>query len=82
MSFYGIKIGDEAVWGARFGRRLKDIIADKNLKIPDIAEKMNVTTTMIYSYMHGNTIPNYYKMCRLADALGCDLSYLVDISLD
>lgn len=78
MSFYRIKVGEEAVWGARFGKNLEYIIRSRKIKISDIAKKMGVNNTMIYAYMRGSTIPNYFKMCKLAEAVGCDFKELVE----
>ena len=57
---------------------LKQIMKDKKMKVPDIAEKMGISKNTVYntfvndkkSEIHGMT---YENVIRYANALGCDV---------
>lgn len=65
-----------------FALRLRLIVAAKELKLLHVANEAGIDDWSIYKYAHGESLPNAYKIARLAKALGVSADYLLGIEGD
>ena len=65
-----------------FALRLRLIVAANELKLLHVANEAGIDDWSIYKYAHGETLPNAYKIARLAKALGVSADYLLGIEGD
>ena len=59
-------------------RKLQKMLLVKHLTQKEIAERLKVSQNTISNYMRGKQIPDIAMMHELADALECDVNYLID----
>ena len=65
-----------------FALRLRLIVAAKEMKLLHVAKKAGIDEWSIYKYAHGESLPNAYKIAKLAKALGVSADYLLGIEGD
>ena len=65
-----------------FALRLRLIVAAKELKLLHVANEAGIDEWSIYKYAHGDSLPNAYKIAKLAKALGVSADYLLGIEGD
>ena len=60
------------------GRKLRSIMADKGIGQSYLADISGVTRLTISKYMNGTAAPTVYNLIKLARALDCAVSELID----
>lgn len=70
----------DSMWKKEFSRRLRKNIAIKGLYKKEFAELIGVSENTMSNYITGKTIPTAYIIQRMADTLGCEVSYLTDFN--
>lgn len=65
-----------------FALRLRLIVAAKELKLLHVANEAGIDDWSIYKYAHGESLPNAYKIAKLAKALGVSADHLLGIEGD
>jgi transcriptional regulator with XRE-family HTH domain len=76
------KSNEEFEWGLYFGRNLQRMLHKKNIDQGYLARQLSSTDAMISRYVHGTSIPSVYKVSRIAEIIGCDISDLVKINYE
>lgn len=59
-----------------FGIRLKRLMYKKGITQSELSERTGIAQTMISSYLTGRNVPSFYKVDRIARALGCSVDDL------
>lgn len=72
------RIMDEYEWREEFSARLFDILEEVGMTQKELAEEIGVDERTIRMYKHGDRTPNAYIVHKMAMALGCNPSELVD----
>ena len=72
----------EKYWGVDFGTNLQRILHRKGISQGVLANELGTTEAMISRYVHGVAVPSVYKVCQMADIIGCDISELIKIDYD
>lgn len=62
------------------GKRIEYLLAGKNLKQIELAEKMNVTKSVISDWVNGRSQPNAEKLLKLSEILEISIDMLVGSS--
>lgn len=70
-------MNNESLWGKEFGTNLQRMLHRKGVTQGYLAKELNTTDTMISRYVNGAIIPSVYKVCQIANIIGCDISDLV-----
>jgi len=70
------QLGDE---GALFGARLRELRTARGLTQPDIAARVGTSASNISDLERGVKVPTLTTVARLADALECKVSELVNV---
>lgn len=76
------KNNNEFEWGVCFGNNLKEVLKSKKIKQGDLAIELGTTDAMISRYIHGISVPSAYKVCQIANIIGCDVHDLIKMSYD
>jgi transcriptional regulator with XRE-family HTH domain len=70
------RLGEE---GALFGARLRETRIARGLTQPEIAERVGTSASNISDLERGIKVPTLTTVARLADALDCNVTDLVDV---
>ena len=76
------KNNEEFEWGMRFGRNLQRILHKNQIDQGYLARQLGSTDAMVSRYIHGISVPSVYKVQRIAEIIGCDISDLVKADYD
>ena len=68
----------EKSWKREFSSKLIKMMADKGCDQTYLSEISNISQQSISNYIHKKAIPNCYTASKLAKALGCTVSELID----
>lgn len=69
---------DEYEWREEFSSRLFDILDEVGMTQKELAEAADIDERTIRLYKHGDRTPSAYIVHKIAMALGCNPSELVD----
>lgn len=58
---------------SEFGRRLYDIMCREGVSQTELAERTGISRPVLSNYMTGKTSPSFYKVDKIARALGCSV---------
>ena len=58
---------------SEFGRRLYDIMCRDGVSQLELSEKTGISQPVLSNYMTGKTCPSFYKVDKIARALGCSV---------
>lgn len=61
-----------------FSRRLEQVRAGRGMSREDLSESSGIGVETIKSWELGRTVPKLDMACRLVDALGVDISDLIE----
>lgn len=70
------RLGEE---GALFGARLREMRIARGLTQPEIAEHVGTSASNISDLERGIKVPTLTTVARLADALDCNVTELVEV---
>jgi len=70
------QLGDE---GALFGARLREMRIERGLTQPQVAARVGTSASNISDLERGIKVPTLTTVARLADALDCSVSELVEV---
>lgn len=70
--------GTEESWKTEFASKLIKLMSDKGCDQTCLSEISNISQQSISNYLHKKAIPNCYTASKLAKALGCTVSELID----
>lgn len=70
--------GTEEAWRKEFSRRLYEMMADRAFGQETLAEKAGVSQKSISRYLNREALPNAYITSKLAKALKCSSTDLID----
>lgn len=70
---------DEIEWSVDFGDNLKKIIYANDFSLTEVARRLGITNAMLSRYISGAATPSVYKVCQIADVIGCDINDLVKL---
>jgi transcriptional regulator with XRE-family HTH domain len=70
------RLGDE---GPLFGARLRELRIARGLTQPDLAAHVGTSASNISDLERGVKVPTLTTVARLADALDCNVSEMVDV---
>ncbi len=63
-----------------FGKRLKQILEERQITVSNLSEKTGIQTNTIYRYLRNeNRVPSPIYGINIADALNCSLDYLLGL---
>lgn len=62
----------------QLGERIKKLIADKNLKVMNVAHDANLDSTNLRKYIRGTQDMRYTTLLRIAGAIGVSPSELLE----
>jgi transcriptional regulator with XRE-family HTH domain len=62
-----------------FGRRLKERMIDKNMTEAELAQKVQLWSSILTSYLQGERFPGYYTLLRIAEALDVSIDFLLGL---
>ena len=68
----------EKSWKREFSSKLIKMMADKGCDQTYLSEISNISQQSISNYLNKKAIPNCYTASKLAKALGCTVSELID----
>ena len=71
--------GTKESWKREFSSKLIKMMADKGCDQTYLSEICDISQQSISNYLHKKAIPNCYTASKLAKALGCTVSDLIDI---
>ena len=69
----------EIKWKYAFAARLKRILSDRNIKHAAFARSIGVSERVLNSYLNAVTIPNYFMVTVIAEALDMPIEVLTDL---
>lgn len=69
---------DEDEFKRAFSDRLREAIYSRGLKQAEVRVRADLTPSQLSWYVNGYNLPDAYKIARLAYAIGCPVSELVD----
>ena len=72
----------EMCWTLRFGHHLQRMLRIHGMSQGELAQKVGLTQAMVSRYIHGVSVPSVYKVCQIANAIGCDISDLIKNEYD
>jgi transcriptional regulator with XRE-family HTH domain len=70
--------GKDAEWAAIFSNNVRFIMRSKKSSCAKIAKQVGVSEYYIRQYVRGSARPSDEIVQRIADALDCDVSELID----
>ena len=62
-----------------FAQRLRDLIDERNLTLPELAEQLNTTRQSIGQWKNGDTVPNIIMLKTIAEYFNVSADYLIGI---
>ena len=68
----------EEEWRRRFAERLFKKLREHGLTQQDLSLMVDISQNAISKYMNARITPNVYTIRRIADALNCSVSELID----
>lgn len=68
---------DEEMYKRLFKFKINTILFTKGLTQSDIAERTGIPQSLISNYVTGDKIPSFYRLYKIANALGCSVKDLV-----
>lgn len=74
------KIIPEVDWKKEFGYRLGSIMRNKGLNLESLSERSEISRITLGKYIHGSSLPTSYNTMKLARALECSISELMDFN--
>ena len=72
----GSRTDDE--WKEEFGKRLRMMVNHRNRSQKSLAEEIGITPASLNLYLRGRRLPNPRTLSKLARALKCSVSVLID----
>ena len=72
---------DDETWKRDFAIVLKRKMKDRFMTQKILADRSGITTVSINGYINGRTMPTARNIQRLADALECSVSELIDFDI-
>lgn len=69
--------GTEDEWKREFSFKLVELMADKGLDQLSLSELSGISQVSISNYINGRSIPNGYKIEKIARALKCSVRDLI-----
>lgn len=70
---------DEKEYSEKFMQNVKQVLKERHMTQCELADAIGVSTVTMSNYMKGKSTPSSYIALKMAKALKCDLSKLVDI---
>ena len=70
--------GTEESWKREFASKLMKLMSDIGFDQTRLSEISGISQVSISKYLHKKAIPNCYTASKLAQALGCTVSELID----
>ena len=61
----------------RFAKRLAIAMRIKGYTQAMLADKIDVSKTAVYAYLHYKAIPDFFTLRKICKALGCSADYLL-----
>ena len=74
-----VKPSTEKEWRRAFAGKLYKKMRMKGMTQNELSCRTNISIGMISKYINGRSTPNSYKLIKIADVLGCNVSELIDI---
>lgn len=71
-------LNDEDLYKKTFARRLRRIMDAQGVNSVKLSNKSGVSKLMISRYLNARAVPSAYNIARIANALGCSSSSLVE----
>ena len=68
----------EEDWRYKFSIKLNRRAQCRGMNQGDLSEESGISKVMVGKYLNGKSTPNAYNLAKLARALGCSVSDLVD----
>ncbi len=62
-----------------FAQRLRDLIDERNLTLPELAKQLNTTRQSIGQWKNGDTVPNIIMLKTIAEYFNVSADYLIGI---
>lgn len=69
----------EEEWRKRFARRLSHKMYNVSVTQDSLSELTGISQVMISKYVNGKSVPNVYNLHKIARALNCSTSELMNI---
>lgn len=63
-----------------FGKRLEDLLEERNMKQNKLAEELNMASSTINGYIKDNRQPDYKTLIRLAEYFQVSTDYLLGLT--
>lgn len=63
----------------KFGERLRELMADKEISAPELAREIKTDRTNITRYLKGERAPQYETLVGLLDFFDCSADYLLGL---
>ena len=67
----------EIDWTLCFGHNLQRTLRIHRMSQGERAKALGLTEAMVSRYIHGISVPSVYKVCQMANVIGCDISDLI-----
>lgn len=74
-----VKPSTEKEWRRAFAGKLYKKMRMKGMTQSELSWQTDISIGMISKYINGISTPNSYKLVKIAEVLGCDVSELIDI---
>jgi DNA-binding Xre family transcriptional regulator len=71
----------EDFWKKQFAISLSRKLTDKCMTQKDLSERSGISQMSLSKYINGKSVPSSYAVTRLADALECSVSELIDFDI-
>lgn len=66
----------EETFKKEFGIRLSRLMWNKGLTQEELAKRTGMTQSQLSGYITGRVVPSFYKVCKIAEVLGCSTDRL------
>lgn len=66
-------------YNSAFAQRLRDLIDERKLTLPELAEQLNTTRQSIGQWKNGDTVPNIIMLKTIAEYFNVSSDYLIGI---
>lgn len=70
---------DDEVWKRQFGCRLYKMIRGKGYTLEEFAEEAEISQAALSHYVNFRTFPDVFKLKQMADILGCDIGFFINL---
>lgn len=74
------KLNGKAAYDSIFAVRLRNIMSERNITQQQLSDSIGITRQAISQYCDGSTIPNAYKLLKIAEYFGVSTDYLLGLS--